>query len=96
MIEELDLEDLRRQFKVNVFAPIALIQAVLPRMRARRSGHIVNISSMAGVVTFPSLGAYHGTKFAILGMSGALAQEASHQPRRYIELLDVPRFGLHH
>lgn len=75
VIEELDLEELRRQFEVNVFAPIALIQAVLPKMRARRSGHIVNISSMGGVVTFPSLGAYHGTKFAILGMSDALAQE---------------------
>ena len=82
VIEELDLEELRRQFEVNVFAPVALIQNVLPKMRARRSGHIINISSMGGVVTFPGLGAYHGTKFAILGMSDALAKE-------------VQAFGIH-
>ena len=75
VVEELKLEELRRQFEVNVFAPIALIQAVLPKMRMRRAGHIVSISSMGGVITFPGLGAYHGSKFAILGLSDALAQE---------------------
>ncbi len=75
VVEELAMEELRRQFEVNVFAPIALIQAMLPKMRARRAGHIVNISSMGGIITFPGLGAYHGSKFAILGLSDALAQE---------------------
>jgi NAD(P)-dependent dehydrogenase (short-subunit alcohol dehydrogenase family) len=75
VIEELALNDLRRQFEVNLFAPMALIQAVLPAMRSRRAGHIVNMSSMGGVLAFPGLGAYHGTKFALLGMNDALLQE---------------------
>ena len=82
VVEELELDALRRQFEVNVFAPVALIQAVLPGMRARRRGHIVNMSSMGGVVTFPGLGAYHGSKFALLGVSDTLAQE-------------VEEFGIH-
>ena len=75
VVEELAIDDLRRQFEVNVFAPAALIQAVLPGMRSRRGGHIINISSMGGVVTFPGLGAYNSSKFAILGLGDALAQE---------------------
>jgi NAD(P)-dependent dehydrogenase (short-subunit alcohol dehydrogenase family) len=75
VIEELDPQALRRQFDVNLFGPIALAQAVLPAMRARRSGHIVNIVSQGGIITFPGLGAYHGSKFALLGMNDALAQE---------------------
>ncbi len=82
MVEELDLEALRKQFEVNVFAPVALIQAVLPAMRKRRAGHIINVSSMGGIVTFPGIGAYHGSKFAILGLSDTLAQE-------------VAQFGIH-
>lgn len=77
VVEELALDDLRRQFEVNLFGPIALIQAVLPAMRSRRAGHIVNMSSMGGVIAFPALGAYHGTKFALLGMNDALAQEVA-------------------
>ena len=75
MVEELDLAALRRQFEVNVFAPVALAQAVLPAMRRRRAGLIVNMVSMGGIVTFPGLGAYHGSKFALLGLNDALAQE---------------------
>lgn len=75
VIEELDLDDLRRQFDVNVIGQIAMIQAALPGMRTRRRGHIVTINSMGGIVTFPVNGAYHGTKFALLGMSDTLAQE---------------------
>lgn len=75
VLEEIALEDLRRQFEVNVFAPVALIQAVLPGMRSRRRGHILNISSMGGVVTYPGLGAYHGSKFALLGLGDTLAKE---------------------
>lgn len=73
--EELSLDDVRRQFEVNVFSHLAVIQAVLPAMRARRAGRIVNIASMGGVISFPALGAYHGTKFAILGFTDALAKE---------------------
>lgn len=77
VVEEIALDDLRRQFEVNLFAPAALIQAVLPAMRARRRGHIVNISSMGGTVTFPGLGAYHASKFALNGLGDALAQEVA-------------------
>lgn len=75
IVEELKLDDLRQQFEVNVFAAIALIQAVLPRMRERRRGHILNIASMGSVVSFPGIGAYHGSKFAILGLGDTLAKE---------------------
>lgn len=74
-VEELSLDDVRRQFEVNVFAPLAVLQAALPAMRARRTGRIINVASMGGVISFPGLGAYHGTKFAVLGFSDALAQE---------------------
>ncbi len=75
VVEETALADLRRQFEVNVFAPVALIKAVLPGMRSRGAGHIVNISSMGGVVSFPGLGAYNASKFALTGLGDALAQE---------------------
>ncbi|MCO6403126.1 oxidoreductase [Aurantimonas endophytica] len=77
VIEELDLDALRRQFDVNVFGPVALIQAVLPFMRERKAGHVVNIVSQGGIITFPGLGAYHGSKFALLGINDALAKEVS-------------------
>ncbi|HEY0182768.1 MAG TPA: oxidoreductase [Rhodopila sp.] len=82
VVEELDLDALRHQLEVNLTAPVALIQAVLPGMRARRSGHILNMASMGSVTAFPTLGAYHASKFALLGMGDALAQE-------------VARFGIH-
>ncbi|CAM5775787.1 short-chain dehydrogenase/reductase [Labrys miyagiensis] len=74
-IEELSLADLRRQFEVNVFGAVAMIQAVLPYLRKRRSGHIVNVTSMGGIVTFPGLGFYHGSKFALEGISETLGKE---------------------
>lgn len=74
-VEELSLDAVRRQFEVNIFSHLAVIQAVLPGMRARRVGRILNIASMGGVITFPNVSAYHGTKFAALGFSDALAQE---------------------
>ncbi len=74
-IEESSLDDLRRQFEVNVFGAVAVIQAVLPFMRGRRSGHIVNVTSMGGIITFPGLGFYHGSKFALEGLSESLAKE---------------------
>lgn len=75
IIEELDLDALRQQYDVNVFAPVALIQAVLPSMRERRSGHIVNMVSMGGIIAFPNLGAYNSSKFAFLGINESLEQE---------------------
>ncbi|MGF6776282.1 oxidoreductase [Paraburkholderia sp. GAS334] len=74
-IEETTLDHYRAQFDVNVFGAVSVIQAVLPFMRARRSGHIINITSMGGIVTFPGLGVYHGSKFALEAISETLAKE---------------------
>ncbi|MPQ70486.1 MULTISPECIES: oxidoreductase [Pseudomonas] len=75
LIEESSLEDFRQQFEVNVFGAVAMIKAVLPFMRERRRGHILNITSMGGLTTFPGLGAYHGSKFALEGISETLGKE---------------------
>lgn len=75
ILEESSIDDLRRQFEVNVFGAVAMIQAVLPAMRKRRSGHILNITSMGGIATFPGLSYYHGSKFALEGISETLGKE---------------------
>ena len=75
ILEESPLSDLRRQFDVNVFGPVAMIKAVLPFMRARRRGHILNITSMGGYMTMPGIAYYCGSKFALEGISDALARE---------------------
>ena len=69
------MEDVRRQFEVNVFGAVAMIQAVLPSMRKRRTGHILNITSMGGIITLPGLSYYHGSKFALEGISETLGKE---------------------
>ena len=74
-VEEGDDEDVRAMFEANVFGLIAMTQAVLPGMRARGRGHIVNISSQGGLVGFPGVGFYNATKFAVEGLSEALAGE---------------------
>jgi NAD(P)-dependent dehydrogenase (short-subunit alcohol dehydrogenase family) len=74
-LEESSMQQLRQQFDVNVFGAVATIQAVLPHMRARRSGHIIGITSMAGLMTIPGLSLYHGSKFALEGILGSLAKE---------------------
>lgn len=76
-LEESPLDDLRRQFDVNVFGAVAMIKAVLPQMRERRAGHIVNITSMAGLAALPGIAYYSGSKFALEGISEALAQEVA-------------------
>ncbi|MGQ9368828.1 oxidoreductase [Azospirillum sp. ST 5-10] len=76
-LEESPIEELRRQFEVNVFGAVAMIKAVLPGMRARRRGHIVNITSMGGFITMPGIAYYCGSKFALEGISEALAQEVA-------------------
>ncbi|MEA1671788.1 oxidoreductase [Nitrospirillum sp. BR 11163] len=75
ILEESPLAEMRRQFEVNVFGAVALIQAVLPFMRRRRAGHIVNITSMGGFITMPGLAYYCGSKFALEGVSEVLAKE---------------------
>jgi NAD(P)-dependent dehydrogenase (short-subunit alcohol dehydrogenase family) len=75
ILEESPLEDMRHQFDVNVFGAVAMIKAVLPGMRTRRSGHIINVTSMAGYVTMPGISYYCGSKFALEGISEVLAKE---------------------
>jgi NAD(P)-dependent dehydrogenase (short-subunit alcohol dehydrogenase family) len=73
--EETSDAELRSLFDVHVFGPAALTRAVLPSMRERRSGAIVQMSSMGGQLSFAGFSAYSGTKFALEGMSEALADE---------------------
>ncbi len=73
--EETTDEELRSLFEVHVFGPAALVRAVLPHMRERRSGAIVQLSSMGGQMSFAGFSAYSATKFALEGMSEALADE---------------------
>lgn len=75
ILEESSLDDMRRQFDANVFGAVAMIKAVLPGMRARRSGHIVNVTSMGGFITMPGITYYCGSKFALEGISEALGKE---------------------
>ncbi|HTD03952.1 oxidoreductase [Undibacterium sp.] len=74
-LEESPLVEMQRQFDVNVFGAVAMIKAVLPGMRERRTGHIINITSMAGLVTFPGISYYSGSKFALEGVSEVLSKE---------------------
>lgn len=74
-VEEVTLDQIRSQFEVNVFGAVAVIQAVLPHMRERRAGHIINITSMGGLTAFPGVGIYNGSKYALEGISEALAKE---------------------
>ncbi|WP_236175681.1 oxidoreductase [Pseudomonas pseudonitroreducens] len=75
ILEESPLEAMRRQFEVNVFGAVAMIRAVLPCMRQRRRGHILNITSMGGYITMPGIAYYCGSKFALEGISDALGKE---------------------
>ncbi len=74
-LEESSMDELRRQFEVNVFGAVAMMKAVLPSMRARREGRILNVTSMGGLMTMPGLSYYHGSKFALEGISSSLAKE---------------------
>jgi len=74
-VEESEEDEVRKMFDVNVFGTGRMLWAVLPGMRKRRSGCIVNISSLAGLRGFPALGYYNASKFAVEGLSAALRQE---------------------
>ena len=75
VLEESPLSEMRRQFDVNVFGAVAMMKAVLPFMRARRRGHILNITSMGGHLTMPGIAYYCGSKFALEGISESLGKE---------------------
>jgi NADP-dependent 3-hydroxy acid dehydrogenase YdfG len=74
-VEEGEDAEIRAMFETNVFGLAAMCRAVLPVMRAQKSGVIVNISSMAGVCGFPGIGYYNATKFAVEGLSEAMSKE---------------------
>jgi NAD(P)-dependent dehydrogenase (short-subunit alcohol dehydrogenase family) len=76
-LETVPLDAIRAQFETNVFGLIALTQLVLPGMRERGSGRIVNLSSMGGKMTLPGGGVYHATKYAVEALSDALRWEVA-------------------
>jgi NAD(P)-dependent dehydrogenase (short-subunit alcohol dehydrogenase family) len=76
-IEESEDEEVREMFEINFFGLAKMTQHVLPFMRARKSGHIINIASIGGLVGFPSVGFYNATKFAVDGLSESLAKETA-------------------
>ncbi|AXF04582.1 oxidoreductase [Paraburkholderia hospita] len=75
VMEESPLDEMRRQFDVNVFGAVAMMKAVIPGMRKRRRGNILNITSMGGHITMPGITYYCGSKFALEGISEALGKE---------------------
>jgi short-subunit dehydrogenase len=76
-VEEVPLAEARRLFEINLFGSATLIQQLAPSMRAKRSGTIINITSVGGVIASPYGAWYHATKFALEGFSSALRQELS-------------------
>jgi len=78
-VEELDFEEAKANFDTNVFGTLSLIQAALPILRAQGSGHILTVSSIGGIASFPTGGSYVATKFAVEAMSEALAAEVAPQ-----------------
>jgi NAD(P)-dependent dehydrogenase (short-subunit alcohol dehydrogenase family) len=76
-VEILASADVQRQFATNVFGLLTLTRAALPAMRGRKSGRIINISSLVGRTTFPGMGVYGATKYAVEALSDALRQEVA-------------------
>jgi NAD(P)-dependent dehydrogenase (short-subunit alcohol dehydrogenase family) len=76
-VEELSEQDARDQIETNVFGALWVTQAALPYLRNQRSGHIVQVSSIGGIVAFPNVGIYHASKWALEGFSQSLAQEVA-------------------
>jgi NAD(P)-dependent dehydrogenase (short-subunit alcohol dehydrogenase family) len=76
-IEELTEHEARDQIETNVFGALWITQAALPYLRAQRSGHIIQVSSIGGITAFQNVGIYHASKWALEGFSQALAQEVA-------------------
>ncbi|MEV4806947.1 SDR family NAD(P)-dependent oxidoreductase [Nonomuraea sp. NPDC049421] len=76
-VEELTEQELRDQMETNLFGAVWVVQAALPYLRAQRSGHIIQLSSAAGVIAMPLGGAYHASKWALEGLNEALAGEVA-------------------
>jgi len=76
-VEESEDDAVRNMFEINFWGLVKMTQQVLPIMRAQRSGHIVNIASIGGLVGFPAVGFYNATKFAVDGLSESLAKETA-------------------
>jgi NAD(P)-dependent dehydrogenase (short-subunit alcohol dehydrogenase family) len=76
-VEELSEQDLRDQMETNLFGAMWVTQAALPVLRRRGGGRILQVSSIGGVSAFPTIGAYHASKWALEGISQALAQEVA-------------------
>ncbi|QDA60824.1 oxidoreductase [Hymenobacter jejuensis] len=74
-IEEISEEETQRQFDVNVFGPLRVLRAVLPHLRERKTGHILNITSVGGLIGLAHAGIYNGSKFALEGIGEALAAQ---------------------
>ncbi len=77
-VEESEEDEYRRMFEINFFGLVNMTNTVLPHMRAKHTGHIVNVASIGGLVGFPGVGLYNATKFAVDGLSDALAKEVKH------------------
>ena len=76
-VEEISEKDARAQIETNLFGALWITQAALPLMRAQKSGHIIQVSSIGGISAFPLVGIYHASKWALEGLSQALAQEVA-------------------
>ena len=76
-VEEISEQDARDQIETNVFGALWVTQAALPHLRAQGSGHIIQVSSIGGIVAFPNVGIYHASKWALEGFSQSLAQEVA-------------------
>src|SRR3989344_2560813 len=77
-VEEFSLDEIKDQYETNVYGVLRMIKAVAPTMRAQKSGHIINISSIAGLVTFPLYGLYSSSKRALEGLTEDLRFDLSH------------------
>jgi NAD(P)-dependent dehydrogenase (short-subunit alcohol dehydrogenase family) len=76
-VEETTEAQARAQLEANLFGKLWVTQAALPYLRAQGSGHILQVSSMGGLIAFPTLGIYHASKWALEGLSESLAQEVA-------------------
>lgn len=76
-VEEMSDKEFRNSVDINLFGTVNIIRSAMPHLRKQKSGHIINISSVAGYAGFASSGSYTASKFAVIGLSESLAQEAN-------------------